>query len=283
MKTFIIIGCSPRQDYDFPLPMTATIWKQLLGWEPVCMLYSTESTWRKNPSASYVLDTLDQKGIRYHFIGDLSGQWNEHTPVQNARQHAAALDFDDDDFLVTGDADLWPLRKDYYDQIDYSKKMTFWFSNAYNYAYHCSCHIGARASVWRDVMGLKVTGEILSQMQVTLDRDVAPARIGLSTADAGMVEWNSDEVNTSRLIRAKSWYPHQCQMIERKRSVHGILVDRIDRATWKGWWPGAIDAHLLRPPQFPENWPRVFNLIRQVSPSVAEWADTYRNTYLAHG
>jgi hypothetical protein len=130
-------------------------------------------------------------------------------------------------------------------------------------------------------MGLTVTGELLSQLQRTLDRDVAPERIGKNSADAGMVEWNSDEVNTSRLIRKQPWYPDQCQMIER-RTVSGGLVDRLDRSAWRGWVPGTIDAHLLRPPQFDENWSRVFALIRQTNPSAAEWADTYRNTYCSH-
>ena len=198
-------------------------------------------------------------------------------------QHTAVLtDFDDSDFIILSDADLWPLRYDYYHQVDHTKKMTFWQANAYNYENHCTCHMGASAATWREVMGLTQDGDLTRQLKHTLDTDLQELQDGWANQEPGgmglsWVAWNFDEWNTSRRIREMDWYPDQCQMIER------VFTDRLDREGWPsviGTLEGKTDSHLLRPAQSPENWSKVRQVLGLLSPSLLSWADGFHAEYM---
>ena len=277
MMDHVVIGCSTQHDYDFPLPLTALLWRDRIGHWPVLLLARDQAHWRSIPRSSTVLDAIKELGFEHHFIGIID-EFSDGTCAQSARQHVAAIPTPDDQYILLSDADLWPIRREFYHQHDRSKYVTFWYANAYGYENHCSCHMGARAVVWREVMELKADGNLTIQLRQTLERELRPRMEGKTPSEAGWEAWNFDEWNTSRRFREFPWYPDGCQMIER----HGAPpVDRIDRSNWAGEnISGMVDCHMLRPAQQDGNWGRVLSLFRNLLPGRVAWAQAYRDRYM---
>lgn len=267
---YVAIGCSPQQPYDFLLPFTVRLWKQRIGMEVILLLSGDPKTWMTRP----VLDHLDESD--YLFVGDIPGV-DAGTVAQSARQHVAALEWlQDDDYLISSDADLWPIQRDFYWKYDDSP-MTFWYANAYKYENHCTCHMGATTKTWRDLMGIEA-GDLATQLAATFERRLKPKQAGLNPSEASWQAWNFDEWNTSAVLREQVWYPDDCLMIERTGQPP---IDRIDRHAWPEnvSIEGMVDAHLLRPAHDEANWPKVRELFGLLLPEELGWADAYREQY----
>lgn len=270
---YVVIGCSPTQPYDFLLPFTARLWRDHIGIEPILILTGEPSTWAQRPVLPELLD------FRWLMLGQIPG-FDRGTVAQSARQHAAAIPWlDPNDFLLTSDADLWPLSPAYYAQQDAGKAATFWYANAYNYEHHCTCHIGMPVHRWRAVMGLQ-PGNLKEQLAATLRQHLAPKQAGLDPSAAGWQAWNFDEWNTSAFLKRESWYPGHCQMIERAGQPPR---DRIDRTAWPETPSaiGMVDAHLMSSAFIDEHWRKVRPLWRQVH-QAHDWAEDYRARYVRH-
>lgn len=270
---YVVIGCSPSQPYDFLLPLTARLWRDRIGFEPILVLTGSPAAWAVRPVLPELTD------FRCVMTGDLPG-FRGGTVAQSSRQHIAALPWlQPDDFVLTSDADLWPISSAYYAQRDPAKAATFWYANAYNYEHHCTCHIGMSVARWRAFMGL-TPGNLRDQLLRTLQRDLAPQQTGLDASASGWKAWNFDEHNTSALLRRQSWYPAECQMIERQGQPP---KDRIDRTAWPETpaIDGMVDAHLRSSCFIDEHWRSVSPLWRQLHPDHA-WAEDYRARYVQH-
>jgi hypothetical protein len=77
-----------------------------------------------------------------------------------------------------------------------------------------------------------------------------------------------------------SWYPNECQMIERAGAPP---FTRIDRSGWPDHVDsieGIVDSHVLRPADQPENWPRIRRLIELLIPDQLDFCDEYRERYV---
>ena len=265
---YVAIGCSHMQPYDYLLPFTVRLWKERIGMDVILLLSGDPQEWLRRP----VFNELDEDEC--YFVGEIEG-FDAGTVAQSARQHVAAMEWlKEDDYIISSDSDLWPIKKDFYWGFDESP-MTFWYANAYLYENHCTCHMGATVKTWRDVMGLKA-GSLSAQLKDTFARKLAPKQEGLNPGDAGWQAWNFDEWNTSEVLRQQEWYPDQCKMIER---VGQPPNDRIDRSNWRDLKPDDVDAHLLRPSHDDENWPLVRKLWAELMPDHVEWADAYRERY----
>lgn len=276
MRNFAVIASSPNPSYDFFAPLTTLMWKHVGKMETLALLTGTQDDWSKG-AEGVVLNGLYAAGAAVSFIGPVEG----HRPgqvAQSSRQHAAVLRFHEDDVLVTGDIDMWPFQRDWFHQHDPAKwDFTLYYSNAYGEKYppfHCTPYVAATAKKWREVMELKVTGEVGSQLQANLDRTLGRYH------DSWMAWWHDELFYNSKLM-AWSGYPSRCQMIPRAgQPPH----DRIDRCAWPDvanvdWSKPWVDTHLIRPGATPENWPRIRPILEKFIPSEMGFVDQYVNDY----
>lgn len=268
---YAVIATNHNHSYDFFAPLTVMMWRRVVGFDCIVLLTDTEAEWRREKYASLVLDTLGELNVQHHFIGKIEG-YQTAQAAQSSRQHAAALDLPAEDVLITGDIDMWPLDGPWFRLHDPAKwDFTLWYWNAYGSPYppyHCTAYCGATARVWREVMGLRITGEVGSQLQETFDRT-------LGRYHDSWQAWNHDELFFGSRIKGWDGYPDRCQRIDR---YGGPPDDRIDRSGWPAeidWSRQWVDTHLLRPGAQHENWVRIRPILEHYLPDRMDWVDSY--------
>jgi len=278
MTTRVILSSSSWRDYSFLVPITALLWREVIGYEPFVFAVGD---WTRSKRCIASKEYLERLGVRHVNLTALEGL-NESSVAQNCRQHAAALrEFQDDEWLMLSDADLWPLWKPFYHQHESSHaRMALYYANGDHYQSYPTCHMTARASTWREMMGLQADDDLLGQLRRSYDEWLKPRIEGKGPSDAGWVEWNMDQWRTAEIIKRQSWFSTGTLMIER---LGHPPVDRIDR----GAWPkepkvlGMVDAHLPKAPDQPGIWESVRPLLEQLVPDRLAEIDAYRLEYLA--
>lgn len=251
-----VISSSHDHSYQPFAPMTILMWREVIGWDPILLLVEDEEAWSRTAFDRVMLEYLRQINADFRFIGKIEG-YETAQQAQSSRQHVAALDLPEDDILMTADIDMFPLSKLWFHQHDATKwDFTLFYSNAYGNMnppvsppYHCTSYMAGTVKVWREIMGLKVTGEVASQLQSNFDKH-------LGRACDSWTAWNCDEVFFGSRIKAWDGYPDRCQMIPR---YGGPPDDRVDRSNWpttlsKTYLSSKVDAHCIRPPALAPNW-----------------------------
>lgn len=299
MTTYVALSSSTTRDYNFLLPLTALFWRDVIGIEPFCLL---AGRWDSNNRTSVALKALCHHDFRLHWLPFYSSPYDESTMAQNVRQHAAtnqSLGLDDD-WLMPSDADLWPLRKDYYHQHEKNwKRATCLYSNGDHfqgkedvlskmaagkpYQSIPTCSVVMRIRDWRERYELKSSwlGSSFDQTVKTLDGWLKPKMLGKTPSEASWEAWLSDQrIMTEKLCTA-DWFPESVAFVERQGHPP---VDRLDRSSWPSGnidYSRYIDAHLPRVPDGPENWPKLRALIERFLPQHLSWADRYQKEYRA--
>lgn len=172
-----------------------------------------------------------------------------------------------DDYLVTADADAWPLASAPFQPS--GAPVDLLYPDAADRAetpYFPMGYIGARASAWREFMGVTTS---------TPEGALADLYRSDATLLAGHTGWNYDETLVTR--RLKAWPGLASARVVRRRG--DPPVDRVDRAAWpaRPLADGAVDAHLLRPGWTDGSWPRLRPLLEARLPAAwLSWADGYR-------
>jgi len=151
-------------DYAFYLPLTALAWERI-GFKSFVILVGRRCEWDQDPALKLILSKLedDRKAVVV-FVEAAS----EHRVMigQTSRLFAANLDgfqgFLEDDYLVTSDADLWPIRREHYvprsnhDLVLVHSECCGSFNVSWrgnrNYKMYPIGNIGADASTWRQIM-----------------------------------------------------------------------------------------------------------------------------------
>jgi len=290
MTTRVIIGCSNWRDYAFPLPLTALLWREIAGYEPILLLVGDEHYWSKPARSLTSLNAIRELEFEHYMLGYIYG-YEDCTLAQNSRQHAAALStIPDDEWLMPSDADLWPLTREFYHQHEISdKRFVLYYSNGDHYSSFPTCHMTGRAKDWRALMGLILPEEkggmfvirenpITHCVKNTLEAWLKPRQAGKGPSDAGWEAWMSDQRIFTERIKAQTWYPQEVLMIERKGHPP---VDRIDRCCWpiNPSVRGMTDAHLPKAPD--QEWDKIRPIVEQLLPNWLSWADKYRNEFIA--
>lgn len=273
MTTYATIATNQSQSYQFFAPITTLFWKDVVGYETICFFTDTEADW-SDKAAKLVVEATREVGAKTHFIGVLEGYQNAQA-AQSSRQHAAALDLPADDTLITGDIDMWSLDRDWFHQHEGFDGFTSYYANAYGWPhppFHPTPYIAAKVKLWREVVGLEVRGEILTQMQTNFDRT-------LTREASTWLSWWHDELFFNSKLKAWDGYPSKVKMVTRDGCPP---FDRIDRCAWPdsfNWNRHYVDTHLIRPAGTKENWPRVRPLIAHYIPQHLAWVDSYVKRY----
>jgi hypothetical protein len=270
--SWAVISADMNPDYIVYLPITAACWKKL-GYECLVILVGTPQQWNRSPSHRVVLESLIPWAGKIVWMPEFEGH-KTHVVSQVSRIFAAGSSLPADDYLLTSDADMWPLDRAYFHKQDASRPFHVWYSNAYEVEdgvqKYPICYLGGKVKIWREIMRLG-EDDAIGRLQNELDH-------GLGRGASGMTAWCYDE----RLfgIRFREWGgAAKSHMMIRSMREQG----RIDRIKWKfsGSIAGKVDAHLLRLGEGFENWRKLRALAAVVLPEHIGWIDEFWRRFVA--
>lgn len=306
MSTYVAIGSSNYPDYQYLLPLTCLVWKNVIGFSPVALLVGDKNEWYDFPRNRVALEALEQHNIRHVFTGRAVG-YGDATMAQNCRQHVTALaELHDDDTVLPADADLWPLNKDFYNHSFDRYRATSFYSNGDHFLGKTAflkavalvkrsqtiptCHVAMRASEWRKIYNLTPGEDIATAVKRTLDDWFA--RFPKDDFNT----WMSDQDIMTWKLCLQEWFPegtppHHDPGIHASGDVLFVgrrghpPVDRLCRSVPSLWQmpfdPKAwVDAHMHKNPTALEPWAYALNIIEAMMPQHAEWAKNYHKAYV---
>lgn len=290
-KHFAVFGCATPSkmshrgfDYAFYLPLTVTAWNRI-GFQSIVLIIGRENEWKDHPALSYVLDSL--KDLKASIIFMDADVKHRMMISQTARIFAANLkDYPgrDADYIITSDADLWPLRRDYYLPRENHSLLLLHSDccgdfNHSNRSYRMipMGYIGANAAIWRKIFGstsiIKDSEDILKYFSNFFGEKVYRG------ADFGTGEWYYDQKLISILV--EEWMKKEFNQ-NVTYEVSYDLNGRIDRSSWnpeeikESQFERYFDAHLPLDGFLPENWSKILPLIQLMYGSNhTSWFDVY--------
>lgn len=288
MRRWVALGSTSGHDYCFFLPIVCEAWRKM-GYEPVVFLVGP---WGgrddQSPLHRLVWRALEDRNVQIlnvpNYRGDELAGVEPATMAQSIRLHAAAHPvFGANDLLIPSDADLIPIRKEFYYQHDLNKAdVASYYSNGYigEPDHFPSCHISARVKHWREFMEYE-SNDPREAMMATLKKHGIEQKMADKQADQqknwGHV-WFLDEHSVSKQIINSRFYPGSFQRIEREGHPP---KDRLDRACWpeKIVASNYSDCHSVRPGWSDANYPRLRPLLQQILPEHMDWIDEYRKKF----
>jgi hypothetical protein len=258
----IVFGCSPLGTYDAFGPLTALLWREIAGFEALVILTGKQEDWSSSRHRK-IEAAYGDLGITPRYIGFLNFG-NQALASKVCRYYASAFNLPADTYLLTGDIDIWPLDRAWFEDVNLDMACHIYFANAHNYEKHATCYIGAKLDVWRDMMNVDPSKSIADH----LDREFQESL----REDGGWPGWRSDEVFMRPRLWSWNGYPQKCSMIE-----GDYATMRIDRSKWPKSIDikGKVDAHLPRPLDDPKVYRAVRPIIEQAAPGCLKWADEY--------
>lgn len=274
MRRLVAIGSTKGHDYSAFLPIVGLYWRDRIGYQPEFFLVGNAEEWDQGHTA-VVLDALEHHGLNYHFVNHIQGV-EDATIAQCVRQHAAAYAFPEEDLLICSDADLVPLKKEFYYQHDPEKfEIGLYYANGYKdeVNHYPSCHMSQRVKTWREVMGYHQEPMEIAMARSFLTYGLADkmkAKQENPQKSWGHV-WFADELIASQRIVDSG---KSRQLINREGHPP---VDRLDRACWPNQYDAnqLTDCHSIRPIWSVPNWPRFRPIIEQTMPQLLGWADEF--------
>lgn len=313
-KTTVAVSSSLDRDYSFLLPLSCLLWRDVIGFDPIALLVGTESDWRARERNSIVLDQLRRFGFDHAFVGRLDG-YPDHTMAQNCRQHVTALNIPDDRWVMPSDADLWPLKREFYQKHQGTGyKAVLYYANGDNFISKergiqhdprsvaersaaglrsqtiPTCHVTMKAREWRRIYGLEAAPAAGFGMAVgdvtqrTLDRYFSRC-----DKSDGMNLWMSDQQIMTEALCHQKWFPSghlggdHGSVLAVTRHGHPP-VDRLCRSHPDDWgWDDFskwTDAHLPKAPDQPEVWRNIFPMVARLLPERAAEIADYRDKHV---
>ena len=316
-RTVVAIGCSTVPDYAFLIPLTSLMWREVAGFETFTVLVG-DSRWVREPALVVVANAMfDHLGGNHFTIATLP-QYPEGTVAQNIRQHAAQnIKFADDTWIMTADADLWPLRGSFYQaHVDTDKRAVIYYSNGDHFQGKRdvlakfdaavpvpfqsipTCHVAMRAKTWREVYAI-TPGELTKSTKKTLD-GMEPWLSRFAPEHQGLARWCCDQWYLTERLCRQEWFPEfdmpksptppQGRVLQ---SEHVALieryghppVDRLDRGAPQAWMQAFdknryVDAHLHKAPWEDAQWKTLLKIIDVLLPKHSEWARQYRENFV---
>lgn len=275
-----VFSCDLHENYAFFLPITARLWRDVVGYTPVALLVGTPEQWNTG-MYRIALHELRALGTEVFFIPSMEGH-RDSTVAQVSRLYGGCLPFKDDAYLLTGDVDMLPLSPGFFKSVDHARPLHIFFANAYMVdvgdgrlepeGRYPICYIGASTAGWRKVMKLGERPDLKESIRLQLDD-------GLGRNAASDASWHYDEVLLGIRIR-ESGMLAEAQLRHRAGQPP---IDRIDRGCWDQA-PSidkAVECHALRPAQHADHWPKLQPIIQaKLGAAGLDWANRYRDCYV---
>jgi hypothetical protein len=268
----VIVSSDLSPDYYYFLPLVAALWTQRIGFDVTMLLVGSAASWWSDPRAALAVRRAMSIGARPKFV-EVEGH-RTSTVAQTSRLMGFLAC--PDQYILTSDADMWPLDKEWLQQR--SGSFTVLYANAYGGNRWPICYLGGERSAWSEIME-PASADISAAVQALLDSGLGRE----ATSDAN---WNFDEQVFAGRLRGWSRFG-EVGMIPRGIDSRGMA--RIDRAesNQAHWTPPSsidpyIDAHVGRPGFSDFNWGRYLPIFRDaLGDAWSAWADEYRREIVA--
>lgn len=227
IRRVAVLSSTPDLMYAPLLPLACSAWRAL-DYYPHCILVQP-SKWTSGTSR-VVLDHLGPSDVSF-FDSSRCPNLSRYKPSTLAQcsRLVAAVVSNDDDYLLTSDADMLPISKRFFHQQDMSKPFHVLGHDVRTPHHFNMCYLGGPAKSWRDIAQITETS-----LESALDRLLG------KRAD----DWCLDEAMTHYLLPRWSRFP-EVELIHRPWT-QGV-GHRIDRENWLPQMTDAIDCHCLRP------------------------------------
>lgn len=277
-KKYVAIGVTDNHNYAPFAPIVARYWRDRIEYTPIMCLVGNWET----PQGKLVIDELNQAEFATLAFAIPEGEFpgiKSASISQGIRQHVASSTFfDDQDLLIPSDADLIPLKKEFYYQ--HKDPITLYYANAHEgeeNSHVPACHQSMRVGTWRQVMGYKAGDNSISALCQSMKNLGMQEFINARIADPKQWEneWYFMQRYSSRRIFASGLSLHRINREGRPP------VDRLDRAYWPATYNANefTDCHAIRPIWTSTNWPRFRLVIEQTMPDIVNWADKFILAY----
>lgn len=279
-------------DYAYNLPLTALAWERI-GFKSIAIIIGSRCEWENDPALSLVLSHLEARRATALFVS--SPLEYRTTLSQTARAFAVNLPGfpgKDNDFLITSDSDLWPLRREHYTPrpnfnvlLVHSGCCGTFKSNNKTYPMYPMSNIGATVSTWRQIMNenhpiaTDAEGMLDYFAEIFGEQARSPVVVGQET-------WYMDQRGVS--IRLAEWMDKYGNSSVYRVSDQGF--GRVDRT---GWDPDKLvpenftlrfDAHLPGKGFLPVQWKKIVPLINLMYGNTsweARWCEEYSLEFLS--
>lgn len=269
-RYFAVFSCStPHKssyrgyDYAFYLPSTVLAW-QRIGYESIILIIGERKGWKLDPMLSVTLRALDgMSDIATVIFLPTNDTSNLGTLSQISRLFIANMkDFPGSsaDFVLTTDADLWPLRKaHFYPPRDHCSFLLLHTESNFDFNHVIykmlpMSNIGANTSLWQQIINTNSSiiandsASILNYFQQGFgNKGPKPAKFDFN-------DWYVDQKYVS--VRFDEWLETQkSKDVVCRMSDKGLF--RFDRASWETenfQIEKYYDAHLILHPYVAQNW-----------------------------
>ena len=277
-RRFAVFSCatSLSVDYAFYLPLTVLAWRRI-GFESIILIVGEKSQWEIHPVLSHVLDTLTKLSDICTVLF-LSADVENHVMLsQTARIFVANLkEFpgSSSDFIMTTDADLWPLRREHYHypvmnrsssnllMLLHSECCGSFTLGGRDYTMLPISNVGASAATWKEIINVDDMMTTHSAAENILDyfKKMFGERVRNSVVFASD-DWFMDQKMMS--VRIDQWIHRQNSSSSDVPTVYKVSDSgyfRIDRSDWNvdEIQPYSLanyyDAHLILDGFMPDNW-----------------------------
>lgn len=263
----VILSCTDNPLYSFFIPLAIYSWKKI-GVDAICFVPG-------EPSERMELALATGKTVspetRYPFLNIEPDR--EVTYFQCSRLFGAALDLDDDEYLITSDIDM-AVFGNVFNQ-GFKEGFVIYGPDLVPQGQFPICYIMAQARHWRKAFNINkerenwllkgpsaYLGELLDHIQCDNMRGNYWAKDQ---------EHAYDRINGSGIPLFR---------FNRSNGKNQFATQRLDR---DGWIPnsGIIDAHLLRPGYLSENFGRIKDMFHAMYPEDdLTWMVEYHEKFL---
>lgn len=270
MTKWVVLSCTPNSAYDFFLPIAVRLWRKI-GYEPIVVLVGPEKEW----AAGHAKAALDATLAITTLFGSIPGI-PDAAVAMALRQQVSALAFDDDDVILIGDVDLFPVDREFYHRYDPSKNpVGVYYAETYGDQYWPAYGVSMPVRNWREVMGVKVGDFRGSVESVFTDENVRAVGLANEIGAWDTRFWTFDEryasykIKTSRFSKDVALFP----------SSTGNKQIRRLKLPCEPYASDYVDFHCSRPGWTLENWPDLRFALAQMIPEDLRWLDGYVETY----
>jgi hypothetical protein len=221
-------------DYAYNIPLTALAWERI-GFKSIVLIIGARCEWENDPALRLILSRLEERSGTAIFVK--SSLKYRTTLSQLARifvTNFKEFPGKENDYLITSDADLWPIRKEHFIShpnmdivLVHSECCGEFKMNNKSYPMYPMSNIGATVSIWRQIMNENHPIAYDSESILNYLRDFF-GEISWSSVIVGQETWYMDQRLVS--IRLFEWMELHGQNSVYRVSDKGF--SRADRAAW---------------------------------------------------
>jgi hypothetical protein len=148
-------------DYAFYLPLTSLAWERI-GFRSVVLIAGSRWEWNNDPALSFILESLEKIKVTVIFIATpLKNRIMVSQTVRLFAPNLIGFPGNDDDYVITTDSDLWPIRREHYTPkvghkivLVHSACCGNFHWNGTSYTMYPMSNIGASVSTWKQIINL---------------------------------------------------------------------------------------------------------------------------------